>query len=210
LNKTVSEAVENKEPKSSPPVRAVIVLTDNLSSWTQVSPLVSTTMDETHESMWENHQSCCFYWKLGNIISRQQWSEYHIDYKCEGGHFSVSGSCVTGSNPDLVSSGETRVNPGIRSWNKKHLSDWVRCQKAIGGVYFTNMWRAETLQPGLEFNNFKPRLEGGIFKCISWLNGSLFWEVMIGVFWKGLSRPIYWHQSLFYLNSPTIFLSLRL
>jgi hypothetical protein len=64
------------------------------------------------------------------------------------------------------------------SWNKKlekyHSSDWDRCQKAIGGIYFTRKWRAETLQPGLEFDNFKPRLKSGIFKCISWLNGSFF------------------------------------
>jgi hypothetical protein len=26
----------------------------------------------------------------------------------------------------------------------------------------------------LEFDNFKPRLKRGIFKCISWLNGSFF------------------------------------
>jgi hypothetical protein len=32
----------------------------------------------------------------------------------------------------------------------------------------------ETLQPGLVFDNFKPWLKSGIFKCISWLNGSFF------------------------------------
>ncbi len=63
------------------------------------------------------------------------------------------------------------------SWNmklKKHLSEWARCQKAIGGIYFTKKWRAETLHPGLEFDNFKPRLKSSIFKFISWLNGSFF------------------------------------
>jgi hypothetical protein len=34
--------------------------------------------------------------------------------------------------------------------------------------------RAETSQPGSEFDNFNPRLKSGIFKCISWLNGSFF------------------------------------
>ncbi len=57
---------------------------------------------------------------------------------------------------------------------QKHLSEWARCQKAIGGIYFTKKWRAETLQPGLEFDSFKPRLKSSIFKCISWLNGSFF------------------------------------
>jgi hypothetical protein len=51
------------------------------------------------------------------------------------------------------------------------LSEWARYQKAIGGIYFTKKWRAETLQPGLVFDNFKARLESCIFKCISWLNG---------------------------------------
>ncbi len=55
-----------------------------------------------------------------------------------------------------------------------HLSEWARGQKAFGGIYFTKKWRAETLQPGLEFDNFKPRLKSGIFKCISWLNGLFF------------------------------------
>ncbi len=34
--------------------------------------------------------------------------------------------------------------------------------KAIGDIYFTKKWRAETLQPGLEFDNFKPQLKSGI------------------------------------------------
>jgi hypothetical protein len=61
---------------------------------------------------------------------------------------------------------ETRVNTGLRSW-EKHLSEWARCLKAIGGIYFIKKWRANTLQPGLEFDNFKPRLKSSIFKCIS-------------------------------------------
>ncbi len=34
--------------------------------------------------------------------------------------------------------------------------------------------RLYILQPGLGFDNFKPRLKTGIFKCITWLDGSLF------------------------------------
>ncbi len=85
-------------------------------------------------------------------------------------------------NLDSISSSETGVNPGTRSW-KKHLSEWARCQTAIGGIYVTKKWRAETLQPGLEFDYFKPWLESGIFKCISWLNGSFF-----GRWWSGFSE----------------------
>jgi hypothetical protein len=44
-----------------------------------------------------------------------------IDYRCEYGRFPVSASCVTISNPDLLSSRETGVNPGIRSWKSTYL-----------------------------------------------------------------------------------------
>ncbi len=64
-----------------------------------------------------------------------------------------------------------KMPKALRSW-KKHLSDWARCQRAIGGIHFTIEWRAETLQCSLEFGNFKPRLESCIFKCIFWLNNS--------------------------------------
>ncbi len=60
---------------------------------------------------------------------------------------------------------------GIWSWNK-HLPEWARWQKAIGGIYYTKRWRAETPQPGLEFENYKPWLESSIFKCISWLKNN--------------------------------------
>jgi hypothetical protein len=81
-------------------------------------------------------------------------------------------SCVTIANPDLLSSSEAGVNPAVRSW-KKHSSEWAWCQKAIGEIYFTKKWRAEHLQPGLEFDNIKPRLKSGTFKSISWLNSLL-------------------------------------
>ncbi len=96
----------------------------------------------------------------------------------------LSGSCVTISNPNSLSSSETGVNSGIRSW-KKRLSDWAQCQKAIGGINFTKKWRAETLQPGLDFDNFKHRLKSSIFNCISWLNGSFFWGWWLGFSERG-------------------------
>ncbi len=101
-------------------------------------------------------------------------SFYTIDYRCEDGRFPEFASCMTMSNPDLISSSETRVNPGIRSW-RKHISEWARLldvRKPLVESISQKKWRAETLQPGLEFDNFKPRLESGIFKCISWINGS--------------------------------------
>ncbi len=87
------------------------------------------------------------------------------------------------SNPDSLSSSETRVNTWIRSW-RKHLSECARCQKAVGGVYFTKKQRAVTLQPCLEFDNLKPRLKRGIFNCISWLAERL---VFLG-WWSSFSE----------------------
>jgi hypothetical protein len=45
-----------------------------------------------------------------------------IDYGWKDGRFLVFLSCVTISNPDLLSSGETGVYPGIKR-RKKHLSE---------------------------------------------------------------------------------------
>jgi hypothetical protein len=41
-------------------------------------------------------------------------------------------------------------------------------------MYFTKKWRAETPDPVLKFEIFKPWLKISIFKYISWLNGSFF------------------------------------
>jgi hypothetical protein len=76
---------------------------------------------------------------------------------------------MTLSNPDSLSSSETRVDHGI-TWNKKLKNElfWrSRCQKAIGEINFAKKWRAVTLQRGLTLDNIKPWLESGIFKCIS-------------------------------------------
>ncbi len=42
---------------------------------------------------------------------------------------------------------------------------------SIHDLFHKEVKMNETLQPGLEFDNFKPRFKSGIFKCISWLNG---------------------------------------
>ncbi len=105
----------------------------------------------------------------------------------------VYSSCVTISNPDSLSSSETGVNPGIRS-RKMHLSDWAWCQKAIGGIYFTKKWRAETLEPGLEFNNLKPGLKRYLQMHLL-AERFVFLEVMIDVFCTG-------SQNLFITTTP--------
>ncbi len=56
---------------------------------------------------------------------------------------------------------------------KKHKKTWKtqeNIRKLENGVYFKKTWSAETLQPGLEYDNFKPRLKSRIFKGISFLN----------------------------------------
>jgi hypothetical protein len=114
------------------------------------------------------------------------------EHRREDRRFLVSASYVTFSNLDSLFSCETcRVNLGIRSW-KEHLPEWAGCSKTIGGIYFTNKWRAETLQRGSEFYNFKPRRKSGIFNCISLLNCSIVWSVIIEIFWKKESIPIEW------------------
>ncbi len=140
---------------------------------------------------------------------RSSWSTFinTIDYRCEDGRFPVSASCVTILIPDSLWSRETMVYFGIKSW-KKHLSDWARCQKAVGGIYFTNKWRAETLQPGLGFHNFKPRLQSSIFKCISWLNGSFFGGDDWGISKEGVKT--YLMAPMSPLNKPTFCLSSHL
>jgi hypothetical protein len=60
----------------------------------------------------------------------------NVDAKIDG-QFLVSASCVTISNPDSHSSSKIRVNLGRRSWKSTH--EWARCQKAVGGVYISQI-----------------------------------------------------------------------
>jgi hypothetical protein len=46
--------------------------------------------------------------------------------------------------------------------------------------------RIEEPTYGLDFDNFKPRLQSGIFECISWLNGSFFGGVDLGFLKAGV------------------------
>ncbi len=85
----------------------------------------------------------------------------------------MSESCLEILDLDSLSSSEAGVNPGKRSW-EWHLIEGARCQRAIGGIYFTKKSRAGTPKTCLEFDNFRTRLESGISKCISWLNDSFF------------------------------------
>jgi hypothetical protein len=71
------------------------------------------------------------------------------------------------SNTRYLSSSEKRVNADIRVW-KLHLSESNWCQESFVGIWFTNQWKATSLQP-LTFSN-----HCSLFKCISWLNGSFF------------------------------------
>ncbi len=65
---------------------------------------------------------------------------------------------------------------------------WLRLmseiQKLMVSSYFANKWRADTVQAGLAFDNFRPRLKSSIFKCTSWLNSFFF----SGVSWLRFSE----------------------
>ncbi len=49
----------------------------------------------------------------------------------------------------------------------------------------------ETLQPGLNFDNFKPRVKSFIFECISWLNGLFFGRWWSGVLKQGVQTYLW-------------------
>ncbi len=101
-----------------------------------------------------------------------------------------SKGCVTLSNPDLLSSSETRKKKlkKARIWmSSMSESHWC--------IHFTRKWRADTLQPGLEFDILRSRLKNGIFKMhISHGWTVYFLGTMLWVFWKRESRPILWLQ----------------
>ncbi len=75
-----------------------------------------------------------------------------IDYRCADGRFLMSPRGMAVSNTRYLSSSETRVNAGIRGWIL-HLSESNWCQESVGGICFTNKWRAASLQP-LTFSNY--------------------------------------------------------
>ncbi len=74
-----------------------------------------------------------------------------IDNRCADGRFLMSPRGMAVSNTRDLSSSETRVNAATRGW-KSHLSESTWCQESIGGICFTNKWRAASLQP-LTFSN---------------------------------------------------------
>ncbi len=86
---------------------------------------------------------------------------------------------------------------------KKHVSKGLSYLEAVAGIYFTKKWRAESAQPGLEFDKSKPRLESVIFECIFRLNGSSFRGDAKG-FLKGRIKTYLMAQML-PLNLPTFF-----
>jgi hypothetical protein len=65
------------------------------------------------------------------------------------------------------------------------------------------------LQPGAEFDNFKPRLKSGVLECIiSWLSSSFFWYDDRGFLEEEVKTYIMAPMSP--LNSPTFILSSHL
>ncbi len=65
-----------------------------------------------------------------------------------------------------LSSGETGVNPGMRSWQKARV--WIRMSESYcWNLFLKEVKSWDSIQPGLELVNFKPRLKSGVFGCIS-------------------------------------------
>ncbi len=113
---------------------------------------------------------------MNNLLCHKCSTVERIDYRCEDCWFLVARSSVTSSNSHSLSSTETGVNLGLRSW-KTDLSEWAQCQKAISVIYSTKKWRTETQQLGLIFDRFKAQhVNSGTLICFSWLNGSFFGE----------------------------------
>jgi hypothetical protein len=112
---------------------------------------------------------------------------------------------VTTSNPDLLSSSETGVTIGIRSW-KEHLSEWAGCQKAIGCICFTKKWKAETIQPGVGIWQFKtPAWKRYLETRLLTETVRVFGIAMIRVFWKKESSNL--RVPVTPLDSPNFFSS---
>jgi hypothetical protein len=111
--------------------------------------------------------------RMGPIMKKyeQVMTQSNIDYGSEDGCCPVFASCVTISNPHLLPSGEPGVNLGIRSWKSTRLIE-LDVRKPLV-ISISERSEELTLQPALAFDNLNPRLKSGIFKCISWLNGSL-------------------------------------
>jgi hypothetical protein len=106
-------------------------------------------------------QSCCREIWLHTALTITRFVDFfatpcqrHRLNRWEDGSFSSVHGLRDNFKPRIRFPAVEQLNPGIKSW-KMHLSDWARCQKAIDGICFTKKWRAETLQPGLEFGNFK-------------------------------------------------------
>ncbi len=68
-----------------------------------------------------------------------------IDYRCADSRFMMSPRGMAVSNTRYLYDSETRVNAGIRAW-KLHLSESNWYQESVGGICFTNKWRAASLQ----------------------------------------------------------------
>jgi hypothetical protein len=74
-----------------------------------------------------------------------------IDWRCADGRFLMLPRGMAVSNTRYLFSSETRVNASIRGW-KWHRSESTWCQESVGGICFTNKWRAASLQ-SLTFSN---------------------------------------------------------
>jgi hypothetical protein len=87
---------------------------------------------------------------------------------------------VTIPNPNVPSGSATRFNPAKEAEKSTYLID-LNFRKPLM-VFIFQRGKALRLDSVAKNDNFKSRPERGIFKCISWLNGSVFIEVMSGFY----------------------------
>jgi hypothetical protein len=101
------------------------------------------------------------------------------------------------------------VNPRIKSW-KIHLTEWGGLQTAAGSIFFSQRREELGLYHLVHEENYKPLFESGIFKSISWLNGSIFWGCDDD--WGFLKNIVITYQMspMSPLNSATFLLSSHL
>jgi hypothetical protein len=87
---------------------------------------LSLVLDSACTCMHCDSESFTVKWSGGNkkeilFIERIRRSAACIDFRFEYGCSPLSASCVTISNPDLVSSSDTGVKSGIRNWKSTYL-----------------------------------------------------------------------------------------
>ncbi len=176
-NLVIGQEVATNLKSSFPRSRALILLhSPFLKASSAALTALSTSSFEAASTC--RKQRVKLWLKLGEVqgISKRTFKDAHRRSICRWLIYNVTTRCDRFQTKIIflaVKQGLMLI-AGVKRW-KSHLSDSTWCQESIGGFCFTHKWRAASLRPSLTFDNFKPTLKRSIFKCISWLQGWLFW-----------------------------------